>query len=681
MLVPIASESLTGALLRDRQVSRLEDALEYVSGSEVAPNGQSALGFIIRGFPTYQYYLDGVRVSPDLHHDGFRDMANIERIEVIKGPASLLYGRTEPGGAINLITKQPLTEPLSVLEQQTGSFGRIRSQVDAGGPVADTSQLFYRLNVAYEHQDSFRGIPNKRLFMAPVVRWDPSETTSATMYAEHLDSRDHHDSGLPVIGARLPPVPITRTLESGSEVHTLDWRLGLKGSHAFENGLNVRLHVDARWTESPRSIGLSISDDGLNPSACSVSSCPVQRALVVVPVSHGHTYFVSVDAQDDFSLWETQHSVLAGVDEFLSKGYSEISIRNDPSLATDLFNPRQGEMPVTLLQNPDWSARDSVGERWTGVYVQDQMQLTDSLYFLLGGRYDTVIEEVDNTVQTPDTFPSFEPFVGGTTPVHALKGRAGVVWHPRPSLSLYANYSQNFGVTAGLYTSGSGTNDTTFIPPEIANEAEIGMKYATEDGRLSASLALFHLRKANISSPILEPSIDNSSIFLVMDAATTRGVEVELHGEPIRGLQLLANYAYLNSLIDNFPGFYPQGAPKDVELVGATGDRLAGVPRHGGSLWATYHLWGSGSQGLRLGAGAVARGERAGDNNNDYWLPGFVRVDALAAYGWRSAGMNFSAQVNADNLLNKRYYESLSGTHTVFPGASRSWLATLGVEF
>jgi iron complex outermembrane receptor protein len=102
--VPLTSESVTAGVLRDLQVNRLEDALQFVSGAEIAPNGQSALGFILRGFPTYQYYLDGVRVSPDLHHDAFRDFANVERIDVVKGPASLLYGRTEPGGAIYVIT-------------------------------------------------------------------------------------------------------------------------------------------------------------------------------------------------------------------------------------------------------------------------------------------------------------------------------------------------------------------------------------------------------------------------------------------------------------------------------------------------------------------------------------------------------------------------------------------------
>jgi iron complex outermembrane recepter protein len=370
LLVPVTSESLTQAILRDRQANRLEDALDYISATEVAPNGQSALGFVLRGFPTYQYYLDGVRVSPDLNHDGFLDMADIERIEVVKGPASLLYGRTEPGGAINVITKQALDEPHLALEQQLGSFDHKRTQLDAGGPLATTPELLYRFNAAYEDGSSFRGIPNRRLFVAPVLTWKPAEATEATVYGEYLNSHDRNDSGLPVIGDQLPPVPVQRSLETGGEVHTTDVRVGIKGSHTFTDGWIIRLHLDARWTKSPRSPGLELAADGLDPTSCVPTACPVQRELVAIPVSYGHTYFASLDAQWNFSLWWTRHAILIGVDEFQSYEYSELLARSNSTLTTDLFNPRYVPIPIGLLE-PDASAQDTVVERWTGLYIQD----------------------------------------------------------------------------------------------------------------------------------------------------------------------------------------------------------------------------------------------------------------------------------------------------------------------
>jgi len=687
LIVPVASQSLTQAILRDRQVNRLQDAIEYVSGSEVAPNGQSALGFQIRGLPTYQYYLDGVRVSPDLHHDGFRDMSNIERIEVIKGPASLLYGRTEPGGAINLVTKQPLTEPHTSWELQTGSFGRERAQLDAGGPVPDEANIFYRLNAAYEDESSFRGIRNRRIFVAPVLNWSPYEGTTTTLYAEFLDSHDLHDSGLPVIGNQLPPVPVTRSLETGNEVHTTDFRVGLKGTDAFyDEDWFLDFHLDGRWTQSPRSPGVALSADGLDPASCNPQSCPVTRELVSIPVSHGFTTFLSVDARGDFDFASTEHSLLVGLDGFVSAEYSELYTKSDPSLNTDLFNPRNSGVPVALLTDPDWSAHNRTAERWAGVYAQDQIQLGDTLYFLLGVRYDYVAEKIENIALNaiPDAFLplGWYSYGGGDHRVQAVKGRAGFLWHPTRSLSLYANFMQNFGVSPGLYYSGNGTTQL-FLPAEIAEQFEIGGKLELAEGRASASVALFDLSKRNISSPVLEPAIDNSSVQYLMNKVHHIGAEADLQGELLPGLQLLASYAYIDSRIDNIdsPWSGVSPLPKDYELLGATGNRLAGVPRHGGSLWTTYRMRQGELQGLKFGFGAVFRGVREGDNTNDYQLPGFAKFSAVAAYGWRAAGTNFSLQLNVDNMFDKRYYESLSGTRTVLPGAPRSWLATLTAEF
>ena len=247
MVVPVTTQSLTQQILRDQQVTRLEDMLEYVSGTEVVPDGQSALGFEMRGFPTYQYYVDGVRTSPDVHHDAFREMANIDHAEIIKGPASLLYGRTEPGGLVNIITKQPLSTPLLSLEQQVGSFGRQRTQLDAGGPLRSDDSLLYRFNAAWERGDSFRDISSsRRFFLSPVVTWALSQQTSETAYLEYLHSHDPSDSGLPVIGDRLPSVPIERSLDEGGDIQTTDLRFGLNGTHSFTNGWTMSHHLEGR---------------------------------------------------------------------------------------------------------------------------------------------------------------------------------------------------------------------------------------------------------------------------------------------------------------------------------------------------------------------------------------------------------------------------------------------------
>jgi iron complex outermembrane receptor protein len=375
-----------------------------------------------------------------------------------------------------------------------------------------------------------------------------------------------------------------------------------------------------------------------------------------------------------------QHSLLVGLDVFQSVEYSELYTKSDAGLATDLFNPRPGTMPLSLLTNPDWSSHDSTTERWAGLYVQDQIHLSDSLYVLAGARYDFVEEQVNNLAYdaTNPYIPYWIDYGGGANQVHALKARGGLLWHPAGAFSLYANYIQNFGVSPGLYYSTNNQQELTYLPAERASEWEAGLKLETADGKASAAIAFFDLSKENISSPILEPAIDNAQNQFLMHAVTNRGMEADFHGEVLPGLQVLASYAFIDSRIDN-DSFWYGPLPKGYELIGSTGNRLAGVPRHGGSLWTTYRVTRGMLHGLKLGFGAVARSAREGDNANDYQLPAFVKCSAVAAYGWRAAGANFTLQLNVDNMFDKRYFESLSGTHTVVPGTPRSWLATVNV--
>lgn len=684
--VPLASESLTAGVLRDLQVNRLEDALQYVSGAEVAPNGQSALGFLLRGFPTYQYYLDGVRVSPDLHHDAFRDFADVERIDVVKGPASLLYGRTEPGGAINVITKQPLADPAVSVEQQGGSFGYRRTEIDAGGPLPGDHNLLYRFNAAYEDQASFRDTSgNHRIFLAPVVTWNLSAATSETLYAEYLNSHDAHDSGLPVIGNQLPPVPIERSLELGGDIHTTDYRVGLKGSHVFADGWTLRHHLDARWVSSPQTLQAALSDDGLDAAACTAASCPVNRELVSMPESSGHTYFISVDALRDFSLWFLRDSLLIGTDVFTSSANTRLIFRNDTSLQTDLLHPSGTPVDWSLLGDPDSSTLNFTEEQWVGAYFQNQVQIGDSIHLLFGGRFDHVHEKINRVGMQKASGLPYPPGTildenfGTVDSLRSIRGRAGILWHPLQPLSLYANFSQNFGVTAGLFA-GDG-NRELLLPAEQSQEWETGLKLESPQGTMSATLAWFNLIKQNVATPIISPALDNSSVGFLMSAARNQGLEADFRGTLAPGLQVLASYAFTQSRIYNYVGQWVPSPPKNAELVGDYGDRLFGVPEHGGSVWASYHIDGGALQGLKVGLGAVARGGRAGDNINDYHLPAFVKVESLAAYGWRAWGTNFEVQFNVDNLLDKRYFESLSGTRTVMPGMPRRFIGTVRATF
>jgi iron complex outermembrane recepter protein len=261
--------------------------------------------------------------------------------------------------------------------------------------------------------------------------------------------------------------------------------------------------------------------------------------------------------------------------------------------------------------------------------------------------------------------------------VHAVKQREGLVWRALPWLSLYAKFSENFGATPGLYVGADGPT-AIFLPQQSAQEWEVGFKVGLADDRIGGTLSFFDLTKQNIASALLEPALDPSGLLFLTGTARNRGLELDVHGEVLPGLQLLASYAHIDSRISNFRN---GSVGNGTETIGGNGDRLFGVPRNGGSVWASYRFQDALLRGLKLGAGVIGRGAREGDNANDYALPGFLKWNTFASYGWRLGGTQLSAQVNIDNVFNRSYFESVSGTRTVMPGYPRRWLASLRVEF
>jgi iron complex outermembrane receptor protein len=500
-----------------------------------------------------------------------------------------------------------------------------------------------------------------------------------TGYLEYLNSRDPSDSGQPVVGDRLPPIPAARSFDEGGQIHTTDLRVGIEGSHIFGDGWTLHAHVDARWLQAPQAPEVALAADGLLPIQCNTNVCPVTRQLVSIPTERGYTYYASVDGSRDFSFWHTRHSVLVDIDFFQTGANSEWDQVGGFSLTTDLFHPRTIPLPLDLLDNPDQRTRRNTGERWAAAYVQDQVEIGERLYLLIGLRYDQASAHNGQTVffNSISGGPSWGPYFTDTATVHAFKQREGIVWRAQPWLSLYGKYAENFGATPGLYVGADGQT-ALFLPQQSAVEWEAGMKLELEDARLDATLALFSLTKENIASTLLEPALNSSGFLFLTGTARNRGVELDVHGEVLPGLELLASYAYIDSRIVDAPGTSSIG---NGELIGSTGNRLFGVPRNGGSLWASYRIPGGLLRGLKVGAGGIARGAREGDNANDYALPGFVKCNAFAAYRWRMGGMQMSAQLNIDNLFNKTYYESLSGTRTVMPGYPRRWLTSLRLEF
>jgi iron complex outermembrane recepter protein len=490
-----------------------------------------------------------------------------------------------------------------------------------------------------------------------------------TGYLEYLHSGDPTDSGLPIVGASIPAVPVGQRVEDGGKVHTHDLHTGVRGWHMLNDQWTVRYHFDGRWLRTPQLPQLALADDGLDPAACNPSACPVNQLLFSIPVSRGQTYFSSVELLGDLEFWGARHAILFG-GEFFDVHGDSVTLYSAKTFTTDLYAPRHVRVPGNLLHNPDWAYAIWTSERWNGVYLQDQIGIGERVYVLLGVRYDHAREWLD----TASGFPLQDDGKDMRWD-HAFKRHAGIVWRAAEPLSLYANYAENFGISTGIYGDGTGATGT-LVPPETAHEWEVGAKASFLDGRLNGSLAWFDLTELNISLPGFSGVENAEGVRVVTGAERSRGMELDLHGEILPGVQLLASYAFLDTRIleDAGAGFDAYG--NIVATPGNSGNRLFGTPRHGGSAWVSYRPGGM-LQGLKLGLGTVARTWREGDNENDYRLPGFVKWGALARYEWPWADGRLALQLNVDNLFNTRYFESISGTHTIMPGAPRRWLASV----
>ncbi|MGQ0594801.1 MAG: TonB-dependent siderophore receptor [Gammaproteobacteria bacterium] len=677
METPVNIQVVPQQVLRDQQVIRIDKALQNVSGVYVQPAvGGLQNGFNLRGFGTLNYYRDGVRVLNENITPGARETANLERIEVLKGPASILYGQLQPGGLINLVTKHPLAQPYYALQQQFGSFDFYRTTIDATGPITGDDTLLYRLNLAYENAGSFREfLENERVFVAPVLRWNLSPQTQANFFLEYLHSRDPVDSALiPGLGNGPAPIPVERNLAEPGSVHNIDEvRVGFDWSHAFNQRWTLRHRFDANLADE-NELG-TINVEPIDPQQCSPQRCPVSRRLSAFSVIDREIYYTSLDLTGRFDTFGLAHTLLLGGDFLHQRVDSTGGDLDNPIPPIDVFHPVHTGVPEdarNILR--DFLASPAAGpfmntQEWYGFYLQDQVKLPYHLHLLAGFRYDNA------------TTSAVFPFVLLNSRQHddAVTPRYGLVWQPIPELSLYGNYVENFnasnGRSGGLFGGGQFGTEGQPLPPETAQQWELGLKTELLDGGLTGSLAWFDLTKQNIQTADPDPIRAAQGFVVVTGEARNRGLELDLVGEVLPGFRLIASGAYIDSEITN-DTVDELGNP-----IGNQGNRFFGVPRLGGSLWGTYEpqagLW----RGLQLGAGLIARGPREVDNANSFELPGYATVNLMAGYQWKVGPSKLSVQLNVDNLLDKETFETFGGNSFFNPGAPRTFLGSVRVEF
>jgi iron complex outermembrane receptor protein len=629
---PQSIQVIPRQLLEDQGTVRVRDALRNVSGVYLSDTGGNfGEVFNIRGFRSNNYTNAFLSSIVDAYTS--LDTANIERIEVLKGPSSVLFGRAEPSGVINYVTKKPLATPQAVVGLSVGSYSFYRTTADLSGPLTADGALAYRLNLAYEDANSFRGVQGRRVFFAPVLEWKIGPDTKLIFEVEHTRDNRAYDQGLVAVGNGVAPVPYNRLYaDPKGLIFGYVTRATAVLEHRFAENLTMR--SGGRYTSYLESF----------PRLFYGGELLADNRTLLLASPQGNNYTESITFQNDV-VWKAKtgsvdHTVLFGLE--LGKFAQAFDVIFGFTNAIDIYQPPP--YPFISLPADTPGFRGITTTSSFGVYLQDQVSFSDNLKLVLGGRYDTV------------SAPLLDYLTGGVSPSEgqAFSPRVGLLYKPAAAVSLFANFNQSFAPSSGLSATG-----TPFLPTR-GTGYEIGAKADLLAGRLFANLALFKIAKTNVVTA--DPA--NPRFSIQVGEQESQGVEFDLSGEILPGWNVFASYAYTDAKISKDNTF-------------PVGNRLPTAPLHGGSFWTAYRIQEGPLEGWGAGAGVFAVGERVGDIDNSFAVPGYTRVDAALYY--RRGGLN--AAVNFKNLLNAQYIEAAAFRAGVYPGAPFTVQGTLEVRF
>ncbi|MCC5598818.1 TonB-dependent receptor [Nostoc favosum] len=639
--IPQSIQVVPRQVLEDQNVTRLEEAIRNVPGVNTTfpPNFSNGAFFAIRGFTTRDDSGNILRNGlPDFLATRQLDFSHIEQVEVLKGPSSVLFGRSNPGGTINLITKQPLSDPFYEVKATVGNYSYYRGTVDISGPLDDSKQVLYRVNAAYQNIGSFTDFKNsERLFVAPVISWAISDRTKLTLEGEYSSSENEVDLGLPAVGTVLPNpngrIPLNRSItEPSAEPFDVDlYRIGYTLEHKFSDSLSLRnaFRVSAFDGTEDQVFGT-----GFEPDNRTLNRTFVTRTL------NQASYNFAVDLVNKFSTGSIGHQVIFGVD--LSR--FEISKFRGVGRAIapiDVFNPVYGQPLGDPFSIYDFgNSTDALG-----IYVQDQVTLAENLKLLLGVRFDTFNQTEKDFLTNTETSVSGDAF----------SPRVGIVYQPIESVSLYANYSTSFTPVNGIVSGGS-------IQPEEGRQYEIGAKVDISN-KLSAILAFFDLTRSNVLAD--DPNNSDPIFSIQTGEQHSQGIELSVGGEILPGWNIFAGYAYTDAKVSE---------DTNPDLVD---NRLENAPENSFNLFTTYEIQQGDLKGLGIGLGFFFVGDRQGDLENTFTLPSYLRTDASIFYKKE----RLRAQVNFRNVFNVDYYETAFGSFFVFPGEPFTVQGTISWQF
>ena len=628
--IPQTVNVVPQSLLRDQAAQSMQDALKTVPGVGLSHGDGQRDQVTIRGFSAIaDQFVDGLR-DDALY---FRDLSNIEQIEVLKGPASVLYGRGSSGGLINRITKKPGSN-LSEVGITLGRWNQRRGEFDLARAPQD-SIVSYRLTGAIERADSYRDqqfLDRKALAASVLIK--PSTDTSVLLQADYLKDQRLTDFGIPAYQGR--PVNVSPgTYYGAANARDVD----VSRAEVASLGMTLNHRINDEWSVRNALRYYDYSLDRSNTLVGSVNEKAMTTSLTRGAIQREEDgFFNQTELTQKVQLAGMKHQLLYGF-EFgrQSKGLLSYSRANVATVS--LLNPVLPTLPLQIAGNP--SANNQSTFKVASAYVQDLVSITPQWKALAGVRYDRFQQE------TQERLPG-KPDLGRTDT--AWSPRIGLVYQPSSTWSYYASWSKSFqpsGETFALAASNAQ------LAPEKTTSQEVGVKWERPDGKVSVTASLFKLERTNIKST--DPT---TNTVVPLGVQRTNGLELTFAGEIAPSWQVWAGYAFLDGEMTTSPAM-DAGQP-------VQGKRPTLTPRQSANLWVTKAV----GNGFGLGAGMNYVGARFANPGNTVTLPGYTTVDAMAYY--RKGP--WDVQLKLNNLLNRSYIVAGHGSspNLNLPGAPRS---------
>jgi iron complex outermembrane receptor protein len=573
--------------------------------------------FLVNGFNSSRGY------------NGQRDSANTNTVEILKGPASALYGRGDPGGTVNITTKKPLFQPSQTIEQSVGNYSTYRTAVDLTGPLSET--VAYRLNAAYQNGNSFRDTEHSESYViSPSFIWMISPDTTLSYEMEAVQQRTPFDRGVLAVNGRLGLIPNSRFLgEPGDGPITIK---------SLGHQLFVQHQFNDDWSLQS---GLSYRESSLEGLSTEASKLLADGRTLWR--QHRLRDFSATDTSGRLELLgkvatgPVVNNLLFGVDAYRFDD-DRVLMRANPTAAApyaiDIYNPVYGQsVPAAMTLNISTKEK----QRAHGLYAQDQIDITKQWKALIGVRYDNYTQTFDDRRFLRNT----EQSGNATSP------RFGIVYQPLKTLSFYASVSKGFRPSSGTTSGGLP------FAPESSRSYEVGTKYDAANGKLSSTLAVYKIQKQNVLT--VDPLDPNYSV--AAGEVESRGVELDVSGEIVRNLRLTAAYAYTDTKITK-------------DNLFKVGSALPDVPKNSANLLLVQDFK-LGDGVASFGGGANYVGERNGDVavSSNFKLPAYTTYKMIASY---KPTKKLRISLNVDNLFNKTYYASSYSQLWVAPGTERT---------